>query len=220
MERRAGPSRGPEGVGLDASPIPIATSPGPQYSPSVAFDGTNYMVAWDDHSGSWDQTYVARVNTDGSWVPDLDRELSGASAPAAADLASAASPRTACASSASTTVSIRTATPTATSVTARATTSAAHATRSASSAATATASTASQVPRSAPDRPSFGAGEDPHPGEPLLGRLGSADPREARPRDRRWPAPVGQGNPETWIPSAPDRRPALIRMVRSPQRFR
>jgi hypothetical protein len=55
----------PGGVVLDVSPIPIATSPGPQYSPSVAFDGTTYMVAWDDHRGSWDQTYVARVNKDG-----------------------------------------------------------------------------------------------------------------------------------------------------------
>jgi hypothetical protein len=66
------------------------------------------------------------------------------------------------------------------------------------------------VPCSAPDRPSVGAGEDPHPDKPLLGRVGPADPREARSRDSGRPAPLGRRYQEARLPGAPGGRPTLI----------
>ena len=36
----------PDGVVLNASPIPVSTASGTQAVPSVAFDGTNYVVTW------------------------------------------------------------------------------------------------------------------------------------------------------------------------------
>lgn len=54
------------GVVLDVAGIPIAAVRGSeQRSPAVAFDGTNYVVAWADaRSGQYD-IYAARVATDG-----------------------------------------------------------------------------------------------------------------------------------------------------------
>jgi hypothetical protein len=53
------------GVVLDPSGIAISLAPREQYYPSLAFDGTNFLVTWGDaRRGSWD-AYGARVSTAG-----------------------------------------------------------------------------------------------------------------------------------------------------------
>ena len=51
----------PSGSLLDGTGIPIATRPGSQSHPAVAFDGTNYLVVWSDGD-----IFGARVTTSGS----------------------------------------------------------------------------------------------------------------------------------------------------------
>jgi hypothetical protein len=55
-----------EGEVLDEKPALLASSPKDQASPSVAFDGENYFVVWQDlrNSKSWD-IYGARVTPSG-----------------------------------------------------------------------------------------------------------------------------------------------------------
>ena len=55
----------PEGTVLDPEAIPISIAPGDQRSPVVAFDGTNYLVVWEDRR-SGDDIYAARVTPAGT----------------------------------------------------------------------------------------------------------------------------------------------------------
>src|SRR6266545_2102639 len=52
-----------DGTVLDAGGIPISTEPQDAYAPSVASDGTNYLVAWGDPRGN--DIYGARVTGEG-----------------------------------------------------------------------------------------------------------------------------------------------------------
>ena len=57
----------PDGTVLDTSGIPISTAAGDQYLPSMAFDGTNYLVVWATFDGVGNSTvYGARVSPSGT----------------------------------------------------------------------------------------------------------------------------------------------------------
>jgi len=55
----------PEGTVLDPEGIPISTAPGDQWSPAVAFDGTNFLVVWEDRRSGYD-IYASRVTPTGT----------------------------------------------------------------------------------------------------------------------------------------------------------
>jgi len=51
---------------LDPAGIPISTRPGVQTSPAVAYDGANFLVAWQDYrNGTTSDIYGARIDTSG-----------------------------------------------------------------------------------------------------------------------------------------------------------
>lgn len=54
------------GAFLDAAPFVVSAAPGNESVPAVAFDGTNYVVAWSDQRTSVAQVYVARVSPTGA----------------------------------------------------------------------------------------------------------------------------------------------------------
>ena len=54
------------GAVLDPGGFPIATGTGWQELPAVAFDGTNYLVVWDDNRSRHYEVYAARVDTSGT----------------------------------------------------------------------------------------------------------------------------------------------------------
>jgi hypothetical protein len=56
----------PAGVVLDPDGIPISTAVDEQYSPSLCFGGTNYLVAWQDYRNGEADIYGARVNQAGN----------------------------------------------------------------------------------------------------------------------------------------------------------
>lgn len=53
----------PTGTVLDSAGIPISVAQWAQYTPSVAFDGMNFLVVWNDHRDDpWGETYCCRVD--------------------------------------------------------------------------------------------------------------------------------------------------------------
>ena len=60
------------GVILDPDGIAVSTAPGEQTNPSVAFDGINHFVVWQDsRNGSWD-IYGAKIDTSGTTVDSFE----------------------------------------------------------------------------------------------------------------------------------------------------
>jgi len=55
----------PSGFVIDTNAIAISTAPGDQWDPTIAFDGTNYYVAWMDTRISYCDIYGSRVNQTG-----------------------------------------------------------------------------------------------------------------------------------------------------------
>src|SRR5215203_3118143 len=54
------------GAVLDPGGIPISTAPNPKGRPALAFDGTNYLVAWEDGRLGPVHIYAARVSSAGA----------------------------------------------------------------------------------------------------------------------------------------------------------
>ncbi|WP_224365732.1 Ig-like domain-containing protein [Hyalangium versicolor] len=68
------------GIPLDAAPIAVSTAPGHQQQPSVVFDGTDFLIAWQDGRGGTDlDLYAGRVSRSGT-VLDGDGFILSASA--------------------------------------------------------------------------------------------------------------------------------------------
>ncbi|MEO0102820.1 MAG: T9SS type A sorting domain-containing protein, partial [candidate division WOR-3 bacterium] len=57
----------PAGIILDTNGITISTAPNDQEYPAVAFDGTNYLVGWEDRRrGDYSDIYGARISQAGT----------------------------------------------------------------------------------------------------------------------------------------------------------
>ena len=67
---------GPAGVVLDSTGVPISTAPGGQYVPSVAFDGTAYIVVWQTYYAEEYDVYGAIVDTSGAVLDPADIPVS------------------------------------------------------------------------------------------------------------------------------------------------
>jgi hypothetical protein len=61
---------------LDPAGFPICTAIKHQWNPSIAFDGTNYLVTWDDQRNSSHKIYGARVSISGSVLDTAGIEIS------------------------------------------------------------------------------------------------------------------------------------------------
>lgn len=53
------------GIVLDTAGIPVSTAEGDQVYPSVAFDGTDYIILWEDYRNVFSDIHGARVSTEG-----------------------------------------------------------------------------------------------------------------------------------------------------------
>jgi large repetitive protein len=71
----------PAGVVLDPGGIAISTTPEYQQVPSVAFDGTNYLVAWTDGRLNIASVWGARITTDGALLDSSGILISAGSGP-------------------------------------------------------------------------------------------------------------------------------------------
>ncbi|MDC0713220.1 DUF5011 domain-containing protein [Stigmatella sp. ncwal1] len=72
--------RASDGVPLDASPLLVGGTTGTPFNPAVAFDGTNFLVAWTDY-GARPQVLGARVRaSDGALLDATPRVLSRSAA--------------------------------------------------------------------------------------------------------------------------------------------
>jgi hypothetical protein len=68
----------PEGAVLDTQGILITGAAGRQYSPAVAFDGTDFLAVWEDWRGSACDVYGARVSPSGRVLDTSGIPISGA----------------------------------------------------------------------------------------------------------------------------------------------
>jgi len=66
------------GVTLDTAGIAISVMGSNQHAPSVAFDGTNYLVVWEDYRGVWSDIYGARVDQAGTFLDGASIAISTA----------------------------------------------------------------------------------------------------------------------------------------------
>jgi len=67
------------GIVLDSTGIALSTAANYQYSPSVAFDGENYLVAWEDwRNGNYPDIYGARISQEGVLLDSLGIAISTA----------------------------------------------------------------------------------------------------------------------------------------------
>ena len=68
--------RASDGVVLDETPLRIATGSQVEHKPAAAFDGTNFLVTWEDHRQGSPQLYGARVRASDGAVLDTPRLIS------------------------------------------------------------------------------------------------------------------------------------------------
>jgi hypothetical protein len=66
------------GALLDTAALAVSIASGDQDYPTIAFDGTNYLVAWEDERGSYSDVYCSRVTTDGSVLDPSGKPVSTA----------------------------------------------------------------------------------------------------------------------------------------------
>jgi hypothetical protein len=71
----------PYGATIDSLGIPISTANLDQRNPSVAFDGTNYLVVWQDSRNGYYDIYGTRVSPYGMVIDSLGIAISTASSP-------------------------------------------------------------------------------------------------------------------------------------------
>ena len=73
--------RASDGVVLDANRIPVATSPNIEYQPAAAFDGTNFLVVWNQIGSHAPLVYGTRVRALDGAVLDTPSIISRVTAP-------------------------------------------------------------------------------------------------------------------------------------------
>jgi hypothetical protein len=56
------------GAVRDGVPIAVSTAANAQSAPTVSFDGTNYLVVWEDNRSGTSDVYAARVTRDGAML--------------------------------------------------------------------------------------------------------------------------------------------------------